>query len=88
MTDGHGVYDGIGSMLLSCLMGRRGYAPPGSRSEPGDVHLMGPGRSEFAALSPVSEWVDATGSLGEETERVGFEPTVRLPAHTLSKRAP
>jgi len=26
--------------------------------------------------------------LAELAERVGFEPTVRFPAHTLSKRAP
>ena len=28
------------------------------------------------------------GSSGRMAERVGFEPTVRFPAHTLSKRAP
>jgi hypothetical protein len=27
-------------------------------------------------------------ALGKLAERVGFEPTVRFPAHTLSKRAP
>lgn len=26
--------------------------------------------------------------IGQMAERVGFEPTVRFPAHTLSKRAP
>jgi hypothetical protein len=28
------------------------------------------------------------GHKSEVAERVGFEPTVRFPAHTLSKRAP
>ena len=31
---------------------------------------------------------DGTASLFMVAERVGFEPTVRFPAHTLSKRAP
>lgn len=40
--------------------------------------------AEFLAFSSFQVRDD----LGEVAERVGFEPTVRFPAHTLSKRAP
>jgi hypothetical protein len=34
------------------------------------------------------EFTREYAALGKLAERVGFEPTVRFPAHTLSKRAP
>jgi hypothetical protein len=38
--------------------------------------------------SIANEIARRTQDLGKLAERVGFEPTVRFPAHTLSKRAP
>ena len=37
-------------------------------------------------LEPLGE--TAGPDMGKLAERVGFEPTVQFPAHTLSKRAP
>ncbi len=65
--------------------GGRSAGEPGARFE-GSLRAVGQSRIESSLQAPENQ--ELATSLSTASERGGFEPPVRLPAHTLSKRAP
>ena len=63
-------------------------APTEKADGPCEGTLRASGQSTIEKRSQAPEVQELVDVLGSETERVGFEPTVRLPAHAISSRVP
>jgi hypothetical protein len=81
----------MGTPLLFCQRYKSARSPIGNR--PAIMPHFSPRREGategYSEVHEACRHHCATALAGQRVaERVGFEPTVRFPAHTLSKRAP